>query len=148
MHKVTLYENSHVNGSPHFSITPLPVKIESANPSGQACASGLNDYQPGVQASSPPPTNPWTGGRPPSPNNPTIGLMSITAGFGGQPDDNGFVPGGPTAQPMLPLPSIPPQRASSGTETPLKTITVTVSSIQKIEFTTTIHGQPTVQTSS
>lgn len=32
--------------------------------------------------------------------------MSITAGFSGHHDDNGFVSGGPTAPPVLPLPSV------------------------------------------
>ena len=163
--KVTLYENSRVNGTPYFSITALPLKIENANPSGQACTSGLNDYQQGVQASSPPPTNPWIGGNPPSPNGSpgsttlrfssilsavAIGLISITAGFSGQPDDHGYVPGGPTTQTALPPSTTPPQPTSSDTSTgtePPESVTVIVVSVKMIEFTTTVDGRPTVETS-
>ena len=165
--KVTLYEGSHVNGTPYFSITALPLKIENANPSGQACTSGVNDYQQGVQASSPPPTNPWIGGSPPSSNDSpgppiprfssilsvvAIGLMSITVGFSGQPDDHGFVPDadGPTTPLVLPSSNSQPQPLSSSTSTgtkPLETVTLIVVSVKRIEFTTTINGQPTVETS-
>lgn len=67
--KVTLYENSHINGTPHFSITALAVEIENANPDGQVCASGLNDCQQDAVSSSTS-NSPWLGDNPPLPNNP------------------------------------------------------------------------------
>jgi len=106
-----LYENSHVNRAPHFSITVLPLSIEDADPIGQACTYGLNDYQNGVQVSFPLSTNPRISCRLP--------LSNIT----GRPDDSGLVSGGPMQSVPTP-PNIPPQPTSDTSTKPLEAVTL------------------------
>ncbi|KDQ63760.1 hypothetical protein JAAARDRAFT_203154 [Jaapia argillacea MUCL 33604] len=55
----TLYESSHFNGSPYFSITPVPISIENTNVNGSC--TDVNTLLAQPQPSSPPPQNPWLG---------------------------------------------------------------------------------------
>jgi len=133
-YELTLCESSHINGTPHFSITALPLEIENDKPIGQPCTSGLNDYQQNAQASSPPPTTPSVSGKVPLPNS-SLGLPTSSPPAGGLPGP------GPTPS------SIPPRPTSS--KRPLETSTSVVGSGQGIRFTTVITDRnPTIQTSS
>ncbi|KAJ3870049.1 hypothetical protein EV359DRAFT_76052 [Lentinula novae-zelandiae] len=37
-YNLTLYETASINGQPHFTITPISIPIENANPSGVSCS--------------------------------------------------------------------------------------------------------------
>jgi hypothetical protein len=54
--KVTFYESYHLQGTPHFAITPLPVAIDNTDKEGDCDGNALQD-QP--QASSAPSRSPW-----------------------------------------------------------------------------------------
>jgi len=57
-YNLTLYEFSHIDGNPFFSITPIPLSISNPFPNGP-CTTGLNPVQSYPQSSSPPPHNPF-----------------------------------------------------------------------------------------
>jgi hypothetical protein len=54
--QVTFYETSHINGTAHFTVTPLPISIENPNRSG-SCSGNALATQP--QASSALTHSPW-----------------------------------------------------------------------------------------
>ncbi|KAJ3528148.1 hypothetical protein NM688_g8034 [Phlebia brevispora] len=57
-YNLTFYEGSHINGTPYFTITPLPIEIQNTSPSS-TCANGTNPIQAYPQAQSAPDQSPW-----------------------------------------------------------------------------------------
>jgi len=54
---LTLYECARINGTFHYTITPVPVQIDNGNSSGPCL--GANPLEDQPQASSPPPQSPF-----------------------------------------------------------------------------------------
>lgn len=56
-YNLTFYETSLINGQPHFIITPVPITIQNANPSGSPCSS-TSDVTVNALQGQPQPSNP------------------------------------------------------------------------------------------
>jgi len=65
-YNLTFYETSSINGQPHFTITPISIPIQNANPSGVSCSSTsgvvVNPLQGQPQPSNPLPSPIFPGG--------------------------------------------------------------------------------------
>lgn len=57
-YNLTLYESSHINNQPLFTVTPTPIQINNSDESG-SCTK--NAFQYSSQVSSPPPMSAWSG---------------------------------------------------------------------------------------
>jgi len=81
-YNLTFYETSLINGEPHFIITPVPIPILNANPSGSSCsASGIaeNPFQGEPQPSNPLPAPIFSaGGVSSASGSGTPGFVTIT----------------------------------------------------------------------
>jgi hypothetical protein len=92
-YNLTIYEGSHINNSPYFSITSVPIRVDNTDKTG-SCPS--NPFKGGVQVSSPPVPNPLQGsgspGTTPLPGgvssnlNPTV-ITIVISGSGPLPFD-------------------------------------------------------------
>ncbi|TCD69708.1 hypothetical protein EIP91_006475 [Steccherinum ochraceum] len=60
-YNLTVYETSHIQDQPYFTITPLPISIENSNPTS-SCTAQSNSVQPLPQTQSSLATSPWLDG--------------------------------------------------------------------------------------
>lgn len=155
--QVTIYETSHINGDAFFSITPLSISIENANPSGQACTTSTNQLQTQPQPDCHPSANPWTKNTITSSSQSSsgfktvksssfysipAGIITVTLGASGL-----IWPSGTTHYSSNPSASAPPTVTVTA-QPPTETVTVIVVSPEIIQLTTTVSGKPETVTST
>jgi len=158
-YNLTIYESSHIDSHSYFSITPLQLSIENANPSGP-CADSVNPLQEQPQASSPPASNLWTGGSTPS------SIAQSSSGFLTVKPSSGYsIPTGIITVTLGPSgliwpPGIAPYTSTSPSSAPpggtvtvtlnpiVETVTVVVMSPDVIQSTITEDGRTVTVTTT
>ncbi|KII93197.1 hypothetical protein PLICRDRAFT_87611 [Plicaturopsis crispa FD-325 SS-3] len=76
-YNLTFYEASHINNNAFFTISPVPVQINNANPSG-ACGDNVNAIQDQPQDSSPAAQSPFL----PGSAGQSSGFLTVVTGTG------------------------------------------------------------------